>query len=198
MELPRLVRKRLEQKLRELDIVVQEGRHAAVAMVLKEDSKSNDVHLLLMKRAEREGDPWSGQISLPGGHKDPSDEDLLATAIRENHEEVGVALKEVSDHLGRLQSVDVKPKRPKGPQHVHPFVFVLNQDVEFALNHEAQKVFWLSLKEVQSGRLDGTHSFQYAGRDMQLPCWNAQGEVVWGLTYKIVTRLLNLVSRISF
>ena len=40
--------------------------------------------ILLMRRAQREGDRWSGQIGLPGGHAEDFDEDLVATARRES------------------------------------------------------------------------------------------------------------------
>ena len=146
-----------------------------------------------MKRAIREGDPWSGQISLPGGHKDDEDGDLLATAIRETLEEVGVPLKQVSEHLGRLESVEVKPKRPKGATHVHPFVFVLNEDVDFKLSSEATKVFWLSFQQIRDGEIDGKHKFTHLGNDVLLPSWNVDGEVVWGLTYKMIKRLDGLL-----
>src|SRR4051812_5040072 len=61
-------------------------RRAAVAVVL------HDRRVLLMKRAERAGDPWSGHISLPGGGYQASDGDLRVTAIRETREELGVEL----------------------------------------------------------------------------------------------------------
>src|SRR3954462_3287692 len=65
-------------------------RRAAVAAVLHDEPAGPRV--LLMKRTEREGDPWSGHISLPGGGHHPTDGDLLATAIRETQEELGIDL----------------------------------------------------------------------------------------------------------
>jgi 8-oxo-dGTP pyrophosphatase MutT (NUDIX family) len=57
---------------------------AAVALVCVPDPDA----ILLIRRSERAGDPWSGQMGLPGGRRDSSDRDLLATAVRET-EEVG-------------------------------------------------------------------------------------------------------------
>ena len=46
-----------------------EGRtHAAVSMVLRE---GEELSVLMIKRAVRKSDPWSGQMALPGGRKDP-------------------------------------------------------------------------------------------------------------------------------
>jgi ADP-ribose pyrophosphatase len=56
---------------------------AAVGVLLREGK------ILLIKRVERRGDPWSGQVAFPGGRWKPG-EDLLGTAVREVQEEVGV------------------------------------------------------------------------------------------------------------
>src|SRR5439155_1604605 len=66
------------------------ARPAAVALVLIEGREG--LEALFIHRAERAGDPWSGQVALPGGRHEPSDPDLLATAIRETLEETGVDL----------------------------------------------------------------------------------------------------------
>jgi 8-oxo-dGTP pyrophosphatase MutT (NUDIX family) len=72
---------------------------AAVALVLVPHPDS----LLLIRRAERSGDPWSGQVGLPGGRRDPDDATLLSTAVREAVEEVGVHLP-ANACLGELRS----------------------------------------------------------------------------------------------
>ncbi|KAK3058419.1 hypothetical protein LTS18_011333, partial [Coniosporium uncinatum] len=51
-----------------------------------------DPEVLFIKRATREGDKWNGHVALPGGRRDPEDEDDLATAVRETREEVGIDL----------------------------------------------------------------------------------------------------------
>ena len=64
---------------------------AAVALILLPTS-DGDLEALFIKRAEVEGDPWSGQMAFPGGRRDPVDDDLLATAARATLEETGIDL----------------------------------------------------------------------------------------------------------
>ena len=72
-------------------------RRAAVAIVLHLDPEEQGTEVLLMKRVERQGDPWSGQISLPGGRFEPEDPDLLATAIRETEEELLITPHDITE-----------------------------------------------------------------------------------------------------
>ena len=62
---------------------------AAVAIVR---AAVPDDSILLIRRAEREGDSWSGHWSFPGGRREPEDPDLLHTALRELEEECGIRL----------------------------------------------------------------------------------------------------------
>jgi 8-oxo-dGTP diphosphatase len=62
---------------------------AAVAIV---ETRGPRECILLMRRAVREGDSWSGHWSLPGGRCEPEDADSLATALRELEEECGIRL----------------------------------------------------------------------------------------------------------
>ena len=53
---------------------------AAVTILIREED--GDHQLLLIKRAIREGDPWSGHLALPGGRAEWQDIDLVETAAR--------------------------------------------------------------------------------------------------------------------
>jgi 8-oxo-dGTP pyrophosphatase MutT (NUDIX family) len=168
------------------------GRRAAVAAVLRFDRAQPEV--LLMQRAEREGDRWSGHVSMPGGNAHASDPDLLATAIRETREEVGLDLARTARLLGRLDAIQAVARGKVLPMTITPFVFALEDTTAtLELGPEAAAAFWLPLVDAARGALDGTYEWKLGPVPMSMPCWNFDGRVVWGLTYKMLGALLTLV-----
>lgn len=160
-------------------------RRAAVAALLHDTPERTRV--LLMRRVEREGDPWSGHISLPGGgyhpHEDP---DLLATAIRETHEELGFEL-DRAQLLGNLPPLGPRMSGPL-PIEVTPFVFRCEVAPEIVCGPEALGSFWLPLDIAVSGALD--KPFVYPGSQLTFPSWDFEGHVIWGLTRRILDDLI--------
>ena len=170
------------------------GRRAAVAAVLRFDRERPEI--LLMQRAERETDRWSGHVSMPGGNASDGDADLLATAVRETREEVGLDLARAARLLGRLDAVQAVARGKILPMTITPFVFALEDTAAgsaLALGPEAQAAFWLPLDDAARGALDGVFEYHLGPVPMSLPCWRFDGRVVWGLTYKMVAALLTLV-----
>ena len=159
-------------------------RCAAVAAVLHDEPAGPRV--LLMKRTERLGDPWSGHISLPGGRYDQRDEDLLATAIRETREELGIELAGAR-LLGNLPTLSPLSAGPNGIE-VTPFVFATQEPVEPHVSAEAAAAFWLPIETAMSGALDDLYT--YPGTDRRFPSWRFEGHVIWGLTFRILAELL--------
>jgi len=159
-------------------------RRAAVAALLHDEPAGPRV--LLMKRVERAGDPWSGHISLPGGGHDTSDPDLLATAIRETREELGIDLTGTRV-LGNLPALSPMSSGPSGIE-VTPFVFVTRAAVEATPGPEAASAFWLPVELAASGALDSTYT--YPGTERTFPSWSYDGHVIWGLTWRILGDLL--------
>jgi 8-oxo-dGTP pyrophosphatase MutT (NUDIX family) len=166
-----------------------EGRRAAVAVVLREID--SDLEVLLIQRAIREGDPWSGHIALPGGHRDATDASLLVTAIRETREEVGLDLEQNASLLGRLASL-----RPVSglALDVSPFCFALEQPSELSYGPEVVSSFWTPLGALARGEHDATYRFERQGNELIFPAWNVEGRVIWGMTYRL---LLDLLGRIA-
>jgi 8-oxo-dGTP pyrophosphatase MutT (NUDIX family) len=162
-------------------------RRAAVAALLHHGEHGPAV--LLMKRAERAGDPWSGQVSLPGGRYEPSDADLHATAMRESAEELALALATDARYLGRLETLHPRNAGPSGME-VTPFVFVTDAAPTTRLSPEATATFWLPLTKCARGELDGTYQWPGPPMAMRFPCWQWDGFTVWGLTMRILGDLL--------
>ncbi len=157
---------------------------AAVAIILTPQPDS----ILLIRRADRSGDPWSGHMALPGGRREPADSELAATAIRETAEEVGVQLR-LQDLLGSLP--DVIPRTPVLPPiAVRPFVFLLPERPALRLNPEVAQASWVPLDYLL--RPDTHHPVQLevAGKSRQVQAYQLENAIVWGMTERILTRFL--------
>lgn len=161
---------------------------AAVALLVAADPES----ILLIRRADRPGDPWSGHMALPGGRREPEDADLLATAIRETSEEVGIDL-DREQLLGGLD--DVIPRTPVLPPiAVRPFAFLLPRPPSLVLNPEVAATQWVTLEELlQPG---GYHlaTLEVAGQRRDVQAYHLADAVVWGMTERILTDFLRHVN----
>ncbi len=155
---------------------------ASVAIVINPEDRGGSV--LLIKRSERKGDPWSGQIGFPGGHKSPSDEGLLRTAIREAEEEVGIDLAQ-HQLLGALPLVTTRSRTVQ----VAPFVFALEFMVTVRVNREVDEIFWAPL--AQLSRLEPKRREVHVKEgSLEVPCYDYHGHIIWGLTFRIISLLL--------
>ena len=157
---------------------------AAVAVVLVPSPDA----VLLIRRAERAGDPWSGHMALPGGRRDPVDQDLVATAVRETFEEVGLRLVR-ADLLGGLD--DVVPRTPVLPPiAVRPFVFSLVERPPLTLNPEVAGVRWVHLDHLLQPKTYHSARLEIRGEPRDFPAYRVDESIVWGMTERILTGLL--------
>jgi 8-oxo-dGTP pyrophosphatase MutT (NUDIX family) len=164
------------------------GRHAVVAAILRESVAG--VEVLLIRRAEHELDPWSGHMALPGGHGDPGDENLVATAVREVSEEVGLDLFAHAELLGQLPEVQARP----ASFSIFPLVFALSAGPQPAPNPaEVQEVVWASLDHLRSPSARSNHEIGVEQQRHRFPAFDVNGRIVWGLTYRILGDLLRQV-----
>ena len=156
---------------------------AAVAIII--DMNRTNGAVLLIKRQVRAGDPWSGQIAFPGGHRRQSDLTLLETAIRETEEEVGIELRRHTV-LGALRTMySLSRKIP-----VAPFVFQLKIEAAVWPSHEVAESFWVRLSDLS--RIASTRSEVFAQNSRLLvDSYVYDGHVIWGLTFRIVNTLLD-------
>lgn len=170
-------------------------RRAAVAMILR-PGRDQGADVLLIERARRAGDPWSGHMAFPGGRVERSDASTRRAAERETREEVGVDLSR-ADVLGRLD--DLERRHSGGPPglvisgyvylHPHPEPLVTNEEVEAA--------FWVPLAGLADPERHVTRVFSGAG-EIGLPgivVGNPDRHVVWGLTYRFLEMFFHAVAQ---
>lgn len=159
---------------------------AAVALVLAAQAQG-EIDLLLIRRAQREGDPWSGHMALPGGRREARDLDLCATARRETREEVGIELP-ARALLGELD--DVRPVSAPARVIVRPFVFGLEARPAVHESSEVGLHVWAPLDEL--GVSLGTTEVVHLGSLRRVPCYTVDEHVVWGITQRILEPFLEL------
>lgn len=155
--------------------------HAAVAILLRE--RNDDLEFFLVKRAEVEGDPWSGDMAFPGGKRFQTDVDLSETAMRETLEETAIDLREKTK-LGYMKPIYSSVRTS---MKVQPVVYVYDEEPKVSLNYELTRYLWAPLKELVKSRTKE-----------DVKGWNSDvykydGEVVWGLTFRMLERLIEIL-----
>ena len=164
--------------------------YAAVAAVIR--YVRDEPEVLLIKRSERPGDPWSGQMAFPGGRQSPGDADLVATAVRETHEEVGVDLSESAELVGRLDDVQAISRAQPTDLIIVPHVFLGDAAVPLApAAGEVEEALWASLTPMFRGETSTTYPFERDGIIHELPGYRVGPHVVWGLTYRMLELLFS-------
>ena len=192
---PSLQLETIEARLANQTVTTQEivpgQREAAVALVLQ--PKVSGLRALFILRAKKEGDPWSGQMALPGGHRETIDADLVETARRETHEEIGLDLNQAGRYLGSLAGIRANP-RAGFDLVVTPQVFALeDKAVPLQPNEEVAEVLWGNLDEMISGRSLTDASFPEFQREGTFPGYQVGAQVVWGLTFRMINDFFDLI-----
>ena len=164
-----------------VQLVRPDLRQAAVAVVLSPSRR-----MWLMRRAEHPSDPWSGQLSVPGGKREDGDQTLLQTAQRETWEEVGLPLQD-AHYLGQLDDLRTRPIRT---MVIRPFVFAVDKEPEFRLGYEVQSMHAIELQTLLDGAGRGTMRWP-ARIGIPLPRVDFDGVRLWGLSLRIVDGLLH-------
>jgi 8-oxo-dGTP diphosphatase len=145
------------------------GQSAAVMLITGRES------IALIRRRKREGDPWSGQIALPGGFR-KAGESIDQAAVRETSEEVGI-LVNPSGYIGSYRT------------HIRDmlvavFFTILPEEPVFSIGDEVEEVDWIEVDSL-------SHTMTEAG----YPAYKYDHGVVWGLTYRILSECLQEINK---
>lgn len=162
-------------------------KQAAVALILR--SAQEDLELLFIRRAEHQGDPWSGDLAFPGGKVDAEDGGPRQTAERETREELALDL-EAAEYLGRLDDL----LGAYLPVLISGFVFHLPQPQPIQCNHEVCAVHWLPFSLVADRSRWREATFSYRGEERAHPTIDLLGPghpPLWGITYRLLTQFLD-------
>lgn len=146
--------------------------------------KDGALHLLFTQRTHTVRN-HQGQISFPGGVQDPGDPDLLATALRETEEEIGLDARAV-EILGRLEATATITG-----YWINPFVALIPHPCDFRLNRrEVERLLTFSLHDFFPPERWRSGLYTYKGRDITVCCWQLEKTVIWGATARITLDLL--------
>jgi 8-oxo-dGTP pyrophosphatase MutT (NUDIX family) len=168
------------------------GQRAAVAVVLRDLATGAEV--LLIERSRRADDPWSGHIAFPGGRREPTDADDLATAIRETREEIGLDLARQARVLGQLDELGAMARGRALDMVIVPFVFELTEPGPLRTSDEVSDVFWTAVGPLLSGEARMTYRVETNGQLTEHPAFRVQDRIVWGLTERMLAGLVDALA----
>lgn len=165
-------------------VLPEHTREAAVLMPL---TRTQNPELILTLRSQNLS-THGGEVAFPGGRRDPEDCDLVRTALREAHEEVGLApnLVQVVGPLSQVIS--------RHGVKVTPYVGFIPEAVEYQANaDEIESIFSVPLDFFANDPRQTTHRIDYLGNTWYVPSYHFAGYKIWGLTALMVVELVNLV-----
>jgi len=165
-----------------------DAKVAAVLILLFPDKGT--VHTVLMQRTEYKG-VHGGQISFPGGKKEPSDTDIIHTAVREAHEETGVKQDDISV-IDTLTPLFI----PVSNMIVTPVVGWIQYKPEFR-HHPGEVVFLFDaeISKLLDPSIIRTKPMEIHGEMIDVKYFDYDGRVIWGATAMMLYELLIIISR---
>jgi 8-oxo-dGTP pyrophosphatase MutT (NUDIX family) len=163
---------------------------AAVAVVLRVGG--GDIEALLIHRAERTSDPWSGHMAFPGGRLEPGDASPFHAAVRETGEEIALDVEHDATCLGRMSDATPRGRGRRLGLVIEPFVFVLHGDPALRLSDEVQSVVWVPLRFLRDRGNRRSLWYWRAVVPVRLPCYRYEGHLIWGLTLRILDEIVEL------
>jgi 8-oxo-dGTP pyrophosphatase MutT (NUDIX family) len=161
---------------------------AAVLILLYPDN--GNLHTVFIQRPEYNG-VHGGQISFPGGKREPEDDDLISTALREAAEETGIVREDV-EIVGILTPLFI----PVSNIVVTPVVGWTESTPHFTPDkNEVVFIIEASLDSFLDYSIIRTSPFEIRGEKINIKYFDYNGHVIWGATAMILHELLTIIKR---
>jgi len=174
------------KKPRKVDI----KRYKKVASIIIPIVKTDDEYNIIMTKRTKHLKNHSGEISFPGGSKDPEDPDLITTALRELREEIGIEEKHVKV-LGSLQD-----EFSVSYFTVKPFVAFIENFEPLSLKldpYEVEKVLIIPIKFFMDTRYQWKELWLRNEEKHINFFFNYNGYIIWGLSGRIIKIFTNAI-----
>lgn len=156
----------------------------AVALVLAGAEPA--LYLCVIRRADRAGDPWAGDMALPGGRAAPEDASLQETAERETYEEVGLVLAP-AHRLGALAELSIVLRGRDRLLFLAPFVYYLGPTLApLTPNDEVGEAYWIPLAHLWDERNATALNLPTRRVSIWYPAIGYRQQVVWGITHRVL------------
>ena len=164
---------------------VKPGAAAPVAAaVLVPIFRASGASHLVLTRRRSDLRRHAGEISFPGGRRDPTDADLRATALREAEEEIGLSPAQV-ELIGALPTTSTFATG----YEIHPFVGSIPPGVAWELSpREVDAVLELPLADIRAGRT--VTRLERRGISFLTDAYVVEEHLIWGATARIIEHLL--------
>lgn len=166
------------------------ARQAGVLLLLF--PKDDLWHTLLIERVNNRNlnDVHRGQLAFPGGTREDEDTDLVATALREAEEEVGVPRDDIKV-LGKLTSLFISVSNFM----VHPIVGMVEKQPKWTLQRdEVAGVIEFPIDKFRDPTLLATTSIKVSQniKLLNVPYFDLNGKVLWGATAMMMQEFIEL------
>lgn len=159
-------------------------REAGV-LVLIYPEVGDGLHVVLTRRTDHLRG-HSGQVSFPGGRRDPEDTSFVDTALRETCEELGICQRTRIQVVGQLSRTYIPPSH----FFVHPIVATMTTRPQFVPNpDEVAAVFTLPLSDLLNTQIKRSELRHFDNQPFDVPYYDVQGHKVWGATAIMLSEL---------